>query len=195
MKKIIFIALFSISALSVFSQNGYTALQYSMGFGTGNLKEFISPASFRGFTFDYRNTSLYNFGIGVEFGWNVFYEALPDDEHTVGTVTYSGKQWHYSNFWPMLAAADYIPNPDATLSPFGGLGIGTIYTLRNTDMSAYTFEVDAWHFALRPEIGVTYNPAPDFGLMLVGKYYYGFGTNDLEAQGYFTINVGLVFRQ
>jgi hypothetical protein len=195
MKKIIIIAIFSISALSAFSQNGYTALQYSMGFGTGNLKEFIGPASFRGFTFDYRNTSLYNIGIGVEFGWNVFYEEFEDTEHTVGNTTYSGKQWHYTNYWPMLFGADYIPNPDATFSPFAGLGLGTLYTLQNTDMSAYTFEVDAWHFALRPEIGFTYNPAPDFGLMLVGKYYYGFGTNDLDAQGYFTINVGLVFRQ
>lgn len=194
MKKTLFILILAVGSLSVFSQTGYTALQYSMGFGTGNIKEYTNPASFRGFTFDYRNTNLYNLGIGVEFGWNVFYEAIPDAEYTVGTITYSGKQWHTSNHFPMLVAADYFPKPDATMSPFIGLGTGTMYTVQNTDMSAYTFERDAWHYVLRPELGFIYNPAPDFGLMVVAKYYYGFEAGDLPSQGYFTLNVGLVFR-
>ena len=29
--------------------------------------------------------------------------------------------------------------------------------LQNTDMGTYTFEKDAWHFALRPELGLILN--------------------------------------
>jgi outer membrane protein W len=93
----------------------------------------------------------------------------------------------------MLAAIDFYLKPDETINPFVGLGLGTMYSLQNTDMSAYTYEKDAWHFALRPEIGVILDVAPGMGFMVTSKYYYGFKAGDLPAQGYFTINVGFVF--
>ena len=193
MKKIFILTVFALFAISAFPQSNLTALQYSMGFGTGNLHDYIGKASFRGFTIDYRNLLRPNVGVGVEFGWNVFYEEKPDDVYEYKNLTYSGKQWRYTNYFPMLAAADYYFKPDAEVSGFAGLGIGTMYTLQNTDMSTYTFEKDAWHFTLRPEIGVLIKAAPGVGLMLASKYYYGFKTGDLPSQGYFTINVGFVF--
>jgi len=60
-------------------------------------------------------------------------------------------------------------------------------------MSAYTFEKDAWHFVLRPEIGVLIKAAPGVGIMLASKYYYGFKAGDLPSQAYLTINIGFVF--
>jgi outer membrane protein len=68
-----------------------------------------------------------------------------------------------------------------------------MYSLQNTDMGIYTFEKDAWHFALRPELGLMFEPAPGMGLNIVTKYYYGVKAGDLPAQGYFTINFGFVF--
>jgi hypothetical protein len=195
MKKTIFIVLLLVGSLSAFSQEGFTALQYSMGFGTGNVKDFTNPVSFRGFTFDYRSLVMDNVGVGVEFGWNVFYEAIPDAVYSVGNVDYSGKQWHTSNHFPMLLGLDYLIKPDAQVTTIAGLGLGTMYTMRNTDMSAYTFETDAWQFALRPELGFIFNANPDLGIMVLGKYYYGFKTGDLPSQGYFAINVGFVFKK
>ena len=96
-------------------------------------------------------------------------------------------------FVPMLFAADYYMNPGAEFSAYGGLGIGTMYSLQNTDMGAYTFEKDAWHFALRPELGVIMDMGGGAGFNLVTKYYHGIKAGDLPAQGYFTINVGFVF--
>lgn len=191
MKKI-FIILFSVMALSASAQS-LTAIQYSMGFGTGDLGDFVSPASFRGFTIDYRKLVQPNIGVGFDIGWNVFYEDKGFDTYTQGTVSYSGKQYRYNNQFPMLVAADYYLKPGEKINPFAGLGIGTMYSLRNTDMGQYTFEQDAWNFALRPEVGVLFEVNPDMSLTLTGKYYYGFEAGDLPAQSYFALNVGFVF--
>jgi hypothetical protein len=193
MKKIFIIALFAVLAISAFSQSNLTSLQYSMGFGTGNMHDYIAPASFRGFTFDFRNLVQPNIGVGVEFGWNVFYEEMDYETYESDNVAYSGKQWRYSNHFPMLAAADYYTQTGGMVEAFGGLGLGTMYTLQNTDMSTYTFEKDAWHFAIRPEAGIIIKAAPGVSFTINTKYYYGFKAGDLPAQGYFTINAGFVF--
>jgi len=193
MKKIFIIAIFSVLGISVFAQSSITALSYSIGFGTGDMHDYISKTSFRGFTIDYRKLVQSNVGVGVDIGWNVFYEEKPYDTYEYKDITYSAKQWRYSNHWPILVAADYYMNPGEQISAFAGLGLGTMYTLQNTDMGSYTFEKDAWHFALRPEIGVLIQPSQGVGIMVASKYYYGFKAGDLPAQGFVTINVGFVF--
>ena len=195
MKKIFIIIIFSVIAISAFSQTSLTALQYSMGFGAGEMHDYISKASFRGFTIDYRHLVQSNVGVGFDLSWNVFYDELPDDVYEKGNLTLSGKQWRYSNHFPVLVAADYYYEPSSTVFGFAGLGIGTMYSLQNTDMGTYTFERDAWHFVLRPEIGVLLEAAPGVGFTLNTKYYYGFKAGDLPAQGFFTLNVGFVFVQ
>ena len=191
MKKI-FIILFSVIALSSSGQS-ITAIQYSMGFGSGDLGDFVGQPSFRGFTIDYRKLVQPNIGVGFDLGWNVFYEEKSYDTYTAGTVSYSGKQYRYNNQFPMLFAADYYLKPGEQINPFVGLGIGTMYSLRNTDMGMFTVEQDAWNFALRPEIGVLFEANPNMSLAVTGKYYYGFEAGDLPAQSYFALNVGFVF--
>lgn len=193
MKKILIISIISLISLSAFSQSSLFSMEYSMGFGAGNMKDYIKPASFRGFTIDYRNLVTENIGIGVDMGWNVFYDEMPDAVYDYQRVTYAGKQWRYSNQFPMLGAIDYYMTSMGDIFPYAGLGIGTMYSLQNTDMGTYTFEKDAWHFALRPEIGIIMDMGGGSGFNLCTKYYHGFAAGDLPAQGYFTINVGFVF--
>jgi outer membrane protein len=196
MKKIFITLIILVSGIWIFAQNGITTVQYSMGFGTGDMHDFIGKASFRGFTLDYRKLVQPNVGVGVDLGWNVFYEEKAWDVYEgQNNVTYSGKQWRYSNHFPMLVAADYYKDVNAELSAYGGLGVGTMYSLQNTDMGAYTFEKDAWHFVVRPEIGILFQPSPGVGFTIASKYYYGFKAGDLPAQGFVTINVGFVFIQ
>lgn len=192
MKKLFIILIFAFLAIPVFSQ-GYTSFTYSMGFGTGDMHDYISKASFRGFTIDYRKLVRDNVGVGMDIGWNVFYQEMPDAVYENGNIVYSGKQWRYSNHFPMLAAVDYYKTAGDKLTILGGLGLGTMYTLQNTDMNVYTWEKEAWHFVLRPELGVMFSANPDLNLTITSKYYYGFKAGDLPAQGFFTINVGLVF--
>jgi hypothetical protein len=193
MKKVLYILLFSVIASSAFAQKSLTSIQYSIGFGAGDLHDFISPASFRGVTFDYVKLLENGFGVGIETGWNAFYEKKSFATYSFRNFDYSGKQYRYSNHFPLLATIGYYHNPEGMITPFLSLGVGTMYSLRNTDMGTYTFKQDAWQFVMRPEIGVLHKLSGGASVYLSSKYYYGFKSGDLPYQSYFTINFGIVF--
>ncbi|MBL7857535.1 MAG: outer membrane beta-barrel protein [Cyclobacteriaceae bacterium] len=196
MKKIIYI-IFSLVFLltTAASAQSFFSVQYSMGFGSGDTKDYVNNASFRGAALEFRQMVNPNIGVGAEVGWNVFYERRPYDSYTSGTQTLTGVQYRYINMLPIIVAVDYYLKPDEHINPFVGLGIGTIYDQRNTDMNLYTLETNVWHFALRPEAGIRVNANPGLDIILVGKYFTGFKTDDLDAQNYFTFNVGFVFKK
>ena len=93
----------------------------------------------------------------------------------------------------MLFAVDYYLHPGEKINPFAGMGIGTMFSRRNTDMGQYTLEEEAWHFSIRPEIGILFQVNTDFSFSVTGKYYMGFEAGDLPAQDYFALNFGFVF--
>lgn len=195
MKKLIIILAISIVAnISVLNaQQNYTSFQYAIGFGSGDLSDYISKASFRGFLFEYKNSFINeNILIGVDIAWNAFYENV-DDVYTEGDASISGKQWRYSNHFPLLISAEYLFLPDNSLRPFVNFGLGTMYTQHRLDMNVYSFEQDAWSFAIKPEIGAIYDMGNNSGLKLAAKYYTGFKSGDLETQSYFSISAGIVF--
>lgn len=191
MKKIFTSAILAALFTGAVAQSSYSVFQYSLGFSTGNLNDFISKMSPRGFTFDYRLMKYNNVGVGLDVGWNIFYDDIPDDTYTTGNYTFSGKQYRYSNHVPVLLSADYFFLNDGKLLPFAGLGIGTMYTRRTTDMGLFTFEDTAWHFALRPEAGVIFKTDSYLSFSLIAKYYYGLKAGPLEAQSYFTVGLGV----
>jgi outer membrane protein W len=170
------------------------SVQYSMGFGSGDVKSFISSPSFRGAAIEYRYHIEPKFSVGADMGWNTFYERRAYDTYTSGTVSLSGVQYRYINSMPIYAAFDYYMKPDEKINPFIGLGVGTLYTKRNTDMNLYTIENTVWAFALRPEVGVLVNANTGLDIILAGKYNYGFAAGGLDPQSYFTFNIGLVFK-
>jgi hypothetical protein len=72
-----------------------------MGFGSGDLAEYISQPSFRGGVIEYRKAIKDNVLVGVDFGWNVFYEKKDADTYTSGTEALSGVQYSTQNAIPM----------------------------------------------------------------------------------------------
>lgn len=195
MKKLFytFLAVGLIAAAPAMAQSSFSA-QYSMGFGSGDVKSYISSPSFRGGAIEYRYHVQDKIAVGADISWNTFYERRAYDTYTSGTVSLSGVQYRYINAMPIYLAGDYYFKPGEKLNPFIGLGVGTLYTRRNTDMNLYTLENKVWAFALRPEAGVLVNANPNLDVILVGKYNYGFAAGGLDAQSYFTFNIGLVFK-
>jgi opacity protein-like surface antigen len=175
------------------AQHNMFSLQYSIGFPSGSLSDYISETSFRGFGIDYKYVTPSNFAFGLDAGINTFYERKGYDTYTEETVTITGTQYHYTNSVPILASIAYYLAPDQMLNPYASLGIGTIYTRRDTDIGLYRSEINTWQFGLRPEIGIIYNFTPKFGVKVAGKYYQAFETNELGAQSYAALDVGLVF--
>lgn len=199
MKKLIVLAALTLvifSQRAVGQESEYLSVQYSVGIGIGDMGDFISKPSFRGVLLEYRRSINSNLSVGIDFGWNVFYEKKDYDTYTVGTETLSGIQYRYQNELPMLAALDYnFSGEENPFKPYAGLGIGTIYTERATDMGLWRLEQNPWQFLVRPEVGFLYELSYSVSAKVAAKYYYGFAAGDLdEAQGYVSINVGLAFQ-
>lgn len=175
--------------------NHVVAFTYSLGFGTGDVNDFISNPSFRGVSFDYRKMLDSNIGLGFSIGWNVFYDALDKDSYEFGNATFTGKQYRHSNHIPMVASGSYYFRTENKIKPFVGLGLGTIYTRRDTDMNLYRLEQEAWNFALQPEVGLLYHLTDGTSAIISGKFNQGFKAgNELTSdQSFFTLNVGFAF--
>lgn len=167
---------------------------YSMGFGTGDISEFISKPSFRGMTFDYRYEFQPNMALGFNLGWNTFYSEEAYATYTIENRSISGKQYRYSNNMPMLATFTYFLSPDAFVQPYATFGFGTMYARRNTDMNLYTIEEEGWPLVLQPEIGIRFDNWDTVGTFVSLKYLHGFKAGDFDAdQSYMTLNLGFSF--
>jgi hypothetical protein len=192
MKKAILILVFVASATGAFAQNSFMSWQYSIGFGSGDLHDFVGKTSFRGATYNYSKLVNDGVALGLEIGWNAFYEEKADALYNRGNFDFYGKQYRYSNQVPLLFTISYFPMYDDDLTPFVSLGIGTMYSEDRVTMGTWDIYRDAWPFTLKPELGVQIQTG-GLGFSLSTKYYYGFKTNDLPAQSFFTINFGFVF--
>ena len=93
-----------------------------------------------------------------------------------------------------MIAADYYLKAGEDLNPFIGLGVGTLYTDRDTDMGIYRYSQDAWSFAFTPQVGFYYSVNRYNGISFSAKYNLGLAAGDLETtQSYLSLNVGFVF--
>lgn len=197
MKKYIVIAVFGLLVISqnaYCQQPSYMSIQYSMGFGSGDLADYISAPSFRGALIEYRSAIKDNLLVGFDLGWNVFYEQKDYDSYTSGTETLSGIQYRTQNEIPILVSAEYLLSYDQPLKPYVGLGIGTMYTERSTDMGQWRVMENPWHFAMKPEVGFLYEMSYSSSFKVAAKYYTGFKSGELDAsQSYWSISAGIAF--
>jgi outer membrane protein len=191
-KGIIIIALV-VGSTAIQAQNMST-IMYNVGIGTGDLGEYVEPASFRGLSFDYQYLVTDNIAVGFGIGWQTFYEDKGFQSVTDGSATLSGFQYRYLNSFPFHITGTYFVDTGGEVKPYVGLGIGTIYNIRNTDMGLYTFETNQWHFSFRPEAGIQYDFSYTFGMRINVRYVQGFNTDDLDGQNYVAVGLGFVFQ-
>ena len=195
MKKIIIlIAIVTlIVPFTAFAQGGYMSVEYVVGFPTGDLGEYIGSTSFRGAVIEYQKYLKNNLSVGVETGWSAFYERKDYDTYSEENVSVSGIQYRYSSQLPILISAEYNFRPEATLKPYANFGLGTMYSRRDTDMGLWYVREEAWHFALKPEVGIMYELNLNSSFNLSAKYYTGLASGDLETQSYLALGAGFVF--
>jgi len=196
MKKILLAAcVLCLSTVGILKAQTITTVSYPIAFPTGDLKDYSAKTSFRGINLDFQKMVQDNVGVGFSVGWNVFYEELNYDTYTLDNVSLSGKQWRYSNLIPMLVSSTYQLKPGDSMNPYVGLGVGVMYSLRNTDMNLYTLEQDAWNFTLQPAVGVLIEANDVTKVNISARYTHGFEAgNELPgAQSYFSLNIGFSF--
>jgi len=172
----------------------FYSFQYSPAISTGKLNDYIGEMSWGGVGFDYRGFTSPDLAWGVTFDWNVFYEHQPYGTYTEKTMSISGEQYRYVNTFPMLIAADYFTGERGDDNRyFGGLGIGTMYATKSTQMGVYEAYSDGWFFTLAPEVGTHVNIGRGTDMLIAAKYRYGFANKNFEALSYFALQVGFVF--
>jgi len=174
------------------SAQSFTSVQYSIGVPFGDLKEHTDQVSFRGFTFEFHKEVAENVSVGVNIAYSVFYERKDYDSYTQGNATLSGIQYRYNNMFPMLVNAHYNLGT-GTVIPYAGLGIGTLYNLRNTDMGVYSFEEKNWHLLISPEVGAMFDISAGTSIKINAKYDMAFKSNDADGFGNLNFNIGFVF--
>ncbi len=194
MKKLIASAVFILICFTQNSygqQTDYWSAQYQVGFGSGDLGDYISAPSFRGALIEYRKAVKDNLLVGFDLGWSVFYDEVDAKTYTSGTETLYGKQYRTQNEVPLLLAGDYFFSTDNPFKPYIGFGLGVMYTERSTDIGQWRFEENPLHFTVKPEVGFLYEINSRVSFKLAAKYYYGVQSGDLDgAQAFFAISTG-----
>ena len=107
MKKIFILFLALVSIQAIYGQKGYSVVNYSVGFSTGDFNEYVDQISYRGINLEFMWNVKPNLDAGLEVGWNVFYAKEDKKVYTEGTESISGVQYRYTScfispFFPVL---------------------------------------------------------------------------------------------
>lgn len=172
----------------------FTSFQYTVGVPFGGLKDHTSNVSGRGFTFEFHKEVAPSVSVGINLAYSVFYEQMDYGSYSQGTATLTGNQYRYNNVFPMLINTHYMFG-EGMFIPYVGLGLGTVYDLRNTNMGLYSFEENNWHFLISPEAGFLFDLSQDMSLKLNVKYDNAFKIHDADGFGNLCINIGFVMNK
>jgi outer membrane protein W len=189
----VFILFFSINS---FSQGSMFGMSYQMALPVGSTSDYISTFSGRGFGIDYKAFVSPEVAVGGSIGWNVFYEAIPEEtyEFNDGTNALTGKQWRYINSFPFLLTVDYFFGDYGDPRFFVGGGIGAYRIYQRIDMGIFTSEPREWAFGLAPQVGVAVPLNRDAYFLGSVRFNYAFASGDLkDPTTYIGINLGFAW--
>jgi hypothetical protein len=193
MKYILLFTLTVAYGLNVTGQTSFV-MSYPIAFPMGDLHDYSTKTSYRGFNMEFLHEAKPNMAAGVEVGWNVFYERVDKKDYKSGTATVSGVQFRYTNSVPILAIAKYYPQSNNRVAgPYVGLGIGTLFSSRSTDFGLYRFTTEVWQFCVRPEAGLLLHVQHGTSIMIGAKYNAAFNSSELDGQSFLSVNFGLLF--
>jgi len=170
---------------------------YEMATPVGELHDFISKSSFRGFELGalwpvYR--SLY---VGSVFNYHLFYEELGRKTYQVESGALNANLYRYAKYWTIQAEARYLFfDADAVARPFVGLRLGIAFATTATLVSDLSLYDSPTGFALSPEAGVLLSVASI--MHLSGSVRYDFTTvssGALENGSYLAYHLGFLFHQ
>lgn len=185
---------FPFSKLSA-QDDSYFNMYYCMGLPTGKFNDYISTYSWRGFGMEYRAEEGDKLMVGIRAEWNTFYEAMDYGTYESGTQSISGKQYRYTNAFPMAVTPSYYKDFNETARLTLGCGIGTTYLMRDTDFGIYRIENNTWQFLLAPEATFTFDLDASRALYVGVRYNNNFNSNDLDGQSFLQFNIGLSYNQ
>jgi len=175
------------------AQNYYSVLSWNASIPTGELDEFISQPSYRGFGLEFGVGINEHVSLGLSVSWNVFYEALDYGSYTEGNLTLTGKQYRYFNAFPMMITVKYSLYPGSIINPYIAGGIGVYNANKKAQIGLYEKVYNTWQPGLFPEAGANFYLTDDFGIKLAARYNYALSTSTTPAISYFSLVLGFAF--
>ena len=161
-KATIILALAIISGTAAYSQNVWT-VNYEIGLPLGEMTDYISESSFRGFSINGNSYITDKVTAGGSMQWHAFYEKYPRNTYELPDGAVTSTVWAKMYVMPLLVNVRYNFKPEGTFRPYLGLGTGAYYIQQETQVGMYVDQKNNWRFGLTPELGL----------------YYPFGLSDL----------------
>ncbi len=194
MKNLIYIALLLLPAVGLQAQRGLFSMTYDISFPMGETRDIVSNTSWRGGTLvDGRAFINDRVSLGGSFGWHVF-TSKEEGTFEADNVTATGTLVRTINAFPLMATGHYYFASDIETNPYFGLGIGTSSVTTQTDFGLFTDKVNAWEFAIAPQVGVLVPINYNVHGHVKVTYNHAFQAGDARfSTSYFSIGIGLAW--
>ncbi len=193
--KILLVGIFMMlfGATSFGQGGGVWNFDWNMSFPMGNMTDFTSQPSFRGFSIEGRSFVTDKITLGGIGAWNVFYQNFGWTTETENNKTIYGYKRRYINVMPLMATAHYYFS-SGNIQPYIGFGLGTYYIESRDFMGIYYIQEKAWHFGVAPEVGASMLfGSGNTGLNINFKYNMAAKTKDERAYSWLGVNVGISY--
>jgi outer membrane protein W len=163
-KAIIIVTLAVIVGSASFAQNVWT-VNYDIGIPLGSMTDYVSKASFRGFSVNGNTYITDKITVGGTIHWSAYYEKYPRDTYELPDGAITSTVWAKAYTMPLLVNVRYNFKPEGTIRPYVGLATGAYYIQQETQIGLFTDKRDNWRWGLTPEVGLYYPfGLSDFGL-------------------------------
>ncbi len=168
---------------------------YDVSFPYGDMKDYISETSWRGFGLEGRWLVSPNFSLGLAWHWNTLSEKTSEMiEITNGHVT--GNQFRLLYGSPIMATVFWYPkspldNPG--FMPYFGLGAGTIYVKKRLEIGVVAFNESNWHLGLTPEAGIMIPVGYYTNFIAGARFNYAFESGDAPSYQWWTLSLGFAW--
>lgn len=202
MKNILIITSFIFLSSAGIAQKAGTNQWYAdwnCGFPVGN--NFVTSFSALGFNLGYSRFIKDDFAVGIDFGWNNYYQYAPRKTYQFQDGAATTDLYKYIYTLPITLTATKTFRAGETVSPFVRLGLGTQYSEQNIYYNVYETTNTNWGFAAAPEIGAMVNFQKDgpWSLYLAIKYKYStnaaknLGVNSVQTIN-FAVGIACTFK-
>lgn len=184
-------------AESGYLANGFYSFSWDINVPLNN-KDFISTTSGAGGAVQGRFFLNPNLSVGGEIAWSSLYQYAPRQTYNFENGAVTTDLYKYMYTLPMSANAHYYFNPDGSVMPYAGLGLGALYSEQDLYFNIYNLYSTNWGFLIKPEVGAIFKFGSNSQTGAILGVRYNYATNresDLRINKIKTlgINLGIVF--
>lgn len=167
---------------------------YSMALGVGDLNDYISDTSFRGFEVTLLWPATTGLFFGVGFGYNGFYERKPQQTRQLTeNSAVTARAYNYTDAWPLAAVGRFVfLQPNSPVRPYLGIRTGVTLMDSTTLVTDRSVNDSTAGWLLAPEAGILAHLSKS--VMASLQYSFNFTTADTiggDQLSYNNLMVGL----